>query len=415
MRVVHVSHSLDGGAGRAAMRLHQSLRKLGADSNIFAFDQAVSLPRSDHDAPGPLDKFLAHYMKNIDKLPNKLHRCRPTSSWSNNWAPNFTSKHVMDLKPDVVNLHFIGAGTFPIRDFSRLNCPIVWTLHDMAAFTGGCHYSGSCDRFREKCGSCPALKSDSIGDLSRTNWNRKEIAWKDVELEIICPSEWLAFEARRSSLMADRRVQVIQYGIDLNCFRPVDKTPARSALGVPSGKFLIAFGAASLNDSRKGLAMLWEALQCFEARLGKDRCELVVFGSGNWKSPDPSIRVRNLGVIRDDEKLALVYSAADVFCAPSREENLANTALESLACGTPVLAFRIGGFPDIVDHRRCGYLASPFEIESLTDGLEYIYSRYLAGEKFGEVSRKRAEDLYDERVAAGRYLELYGSLGKSTA
>jgi len=133
MRVVHVSHSLDGGAGRAAMRLHQSLRKLGADSNIFAFDQAVSLPRSDHDAPGPLDKFLAHYMKNIDKLPNKLHRCRPTSSWSNNWAPNFTSKHVMDLKPDVVNLHFIGAGTFPIRDFSRLNCPIVWTLHDMAA------------------------------------------------------------------------------------------------------------------------------------------------------------------------------------------------------------------------------------------------------------------------------------------
>ena len=137
MRVVHLSYSVDGGAGRAAMRLHQGLMDLGVDSHIFTFDQAISMPRSDHGSPGPFDKLLAHYMQNIDKIPNKLRGCRPTSSWSNNWAPNFTLQHVMELKPDVVNLHFIGAGTFPIRDFQRLKCPIVWTLHDMAAFTGG--------------------------------------------------------------------------------------------------------------------------------------------------------------------------------------------------------------------------------------------------------------------------------------
>ena len=414
MRVIHVCYSVNGGAGRAALRLHGSLAKLGADSHIFAFDQAASIPRSGHESPGAFDKLLAHFMKNIDKIPNKLRGCRPTSSWSNNWAPNFTLQHVMELKPDVVNLHFIGAGTFPIRDFQRLKCPIVWTLHDMAAFTGGCHYSGGCERFREKCGSCPVLNSESVNDLSRTNWDRKESAWRDLDLVIVCPSEWLAFEARRSSLLARQRVRVIQYGIDLDCFRPVDKAAARGILGVPVDKFLIAFGAASLHDSRKGLAMLWKALRSFEAQLGKDCWELVVFGSGSWNSPDSSIPVRNLGAIRDDDKLALIYSAADVFCAPSREENLANTALESLACGTPVLAFGIGGFPDIIDHRRCGYLASPFEIQSLTDGLQYIYSRQMAGEKFREASRKRAEDLYDERVAAGRYLELYRSLDKST-
>ncbi len=410
MRVVHVSYSVGGGAGRAALRLHQSLEKLGADSHIFAFDQAVSIPRSDHDVPGAVDKFLAHYMKNIDKLPNKLRGQRPASSWSNNWAPNFTVQHVMELNPDIVNLHFIGAGTFPIRDFPRLNCPIVWTLHDMAAFTGGCHYSGGCERFREKCGFCPVLTSESANDLSRRNWDRKESAWKDLDLAIVCPSEWLALEARRSSLMTHQRVQVIHNGIDLTRFRPVDKDVARRTLGLPVDRFLIAFGAASLSDSRKGLALLWEALRGFESQVAKDRWELVVFGSGAWNSPDSSVPVRNLGDISDDEKLALVYSAADVFCAPSREENLANTALESLACGTPVLAFRIGGFPDIIDHRRCGYLASPFEIGSLADGLQYMYSRSETGEGFREASRKRAEELYDERIAASRYLELYRSL-----
>lgn len=410
MRVVHVSFGVDGGAGRAAMRLHQSLKSSNADSHIFAFDQGTFFPSSDYDAPGPLDRFLARYMQNIDKLPNKLHGHMTRANWSNNWAPNLTLRHVIEMKPDIVNLHFIGAGVFAIRDFPRLPCPVVWTLHDMSAFTGGCHYTGSCDRFHEKCGCCPILNSDSADDLSRTNWKRKENAWRDLQLTAVAPSEWMAMEARQSSLMAHQKVMVIPYGIDLDCFKPAEKQLARSALGLPTDKFLIAFGAVSISDSRKGLAMLWDALQIFIARVGREHCELVVFGSGGWNVPESSIPVRNLGVIREDERLALLYSAADIFCAPSREENLANTAIESLACGTPVLAFRIGGFPDIIDHLGCGYLARPFEIESLVDGLQYLYSRQVAGEGFREASRKRAEELYDGRLTARRYLELYRSL-----
>lgn len=411
MRVVHVSYSLEGGAGRSALRLHQNLSDLGAESFIFAFDHGTTSPPTVQ--PGPLERFLAHYMKNIDKLPNKLPGNRVTVNWSNNWAPNFTLRTISELKPDIVHLHFVGAGTFPINEFKSIRCPIVWTLHDMWAFTGGCHYSGACERFREKCGRCPYLASISDEDLSRTNWTRKKNAWTDVKLNLVSPSNWLADEARRSSLMSDQTVQVIPYGIDLKCFSPMDRRDARKTFGVSNDKFVIAFGAALLTDSRKGLDLLWEALQKFNERIGVGNCELLVFGSGEWNPSESSIPIRNAGMIDDDRRLALLYSAADVFCAPSREENLANTALESLACGTPVMAFGIGGFPDIIDHRRTGYLASPFEASSLVDGLEFLYSNRLTGEDCRASCRDRAERLYDGRTNASRYIELYKALNTS--
>jgi glycosyltransferase involved in cell wall biosynthesis len=413
MRVVHVSYSVKGGAGRSALRLHQNLRDLGKDSLIFAFDEGTTLPPSF--PPGPVDRFLARYMMNIDKLPNKWHRSHVTASWSNNWAPNRTLRRVSELKPGIVHLHFIGAGTFPIKDFQLVQCPIVWTIHDMLAFTGGCHYTGGCERFLERCGSCPTLSSSSEDDLSRTNWMRKKDAWANVEFTLVSPSNWLADEARRSSIMADHKVMVIPYGIDLGCFNPMDRLEARKTLGLSSDKFVIAFGAASLTDPRKGLDLLWDALQNFNERAGKGNCELLVFGAGGWNPPGSWIPVRNVGMIDDDRKLALLYSAADVFCAPSREENLANTALESLGCGTPVLAFKIGGFPDIIDHRRTGYLAEPFDVASLADGLEFLYSSHVEGKDFRAACRDRAERLYDGKINANRYIELYNTLISSRA
>lgn len=408
MRVVHVAYTVQGGAGRSAMRLHGNLRDLGTDSFIFALDEGTTSPLSFH--PGPVDKFLARYMANIDKLPNKWHRSRVTEVWSNNWAPNRTLRRVSELKPDVVHLHFIGAGTFPIDDFKLVRCPIVWTLHDMLAFTGGCHYTGGCERFMEKCGRCPTLGSSLEDDLSRTNWTRRKNAWTNVEFTLVSPSRWLAAEARRSSLMADQKIMVIPYGIDLRCFSPMDQREARKSLSLSNDKFVIAFGAASLTAPRKGLDLFLEALRHFNERVNKGNCELLVFGAGDWNPAGSSIPIRNVGKIDDDRKLALLYSAADVLCAPSREENLANMALESLACGTPVLAFRIGGFPDIIDHRRTGYLAEPFEVTSLADGLGFLYSSQVTGENFRASCRERAEHLYDGRINANCYVELYNTL-----
>jgi glycosyltransferase involved in cell wall biosynthesis len=215
--------------------------------------------------------------------------------------------------------------------------------------------------------------------------------------------------------MVNQKVMVIPYGIDLGCFSPMDRLKARQMFGLSNDKFVIAFGAACLTDSRKGLDLLREALQNFNGRAGNRNCELLVFGAGEWIPPGSSIPIRNVGMIDDDQRLALLYSAADVFCAPSREENLANTALESLGCGTPVLAFKIGGFPDIVDHRRTGYLAEPFDVASLVDGLEFLYWRHMEGEDFRAACRDRAERLYDGRSNANRYIELYNTLISSRA
>ena len=149
MRVIHVSYSAEGGAGRSAWRLHDNLTNLGTDSLFFAFDQAATIPTSAQ--ARPIDRLLARFMRNIDKLPNKLYRKRVTTSWSNNWAPNLTLRSIRALSPDIIHLHFIGAGAFPIRAFEDVRCPIVWTLHDMWAFTGGCHYAGSCGGFLDSC------------------------------------------------------------------------------------------------------------------------------------------------------------------------------------------------------------------------------------------------------------------------
>ncbi len=349
-------------------------------------------------------------MKNIDKLPNKLAGRNPDGVWSNNWAPNFTLRNILALKPDIVHMHLIGAGAFPIRDFPHLGLPIVWTLHDMMAFTGGCHYSGGCLGFRKACGECPKLGSGSLDDLSHKNWLRKKRAWERVDLTIVCPSNWMADVCRQSTLMAGQDIRVIHNGIDLEVFRPRDKALAREALGLSQDKYLVVFGAGVIMAPNKGLHHLLDALRVFSAQPKKREWELVVFGAGPSGDQPGSIPMRNLGIIRDDQKLALLYSAADVFCAPSLEENLATTAIESLASGTPVVSFRIGGFPDIVDHLRCGYLATPFEVESLVDGLQYVYSRDEDGLGLRAAARKRAEDLFDGSMIASRHLALYNSL-----
>jgi glycosyltransferase involved in cell wall biosynthesis len=210
--------------------------------------------------------------------------------------------------------------------------------------------------------------------------------------------------------MANTETVVIHNGIDLQCFCPQEGESARVALNLPTDKFLIAFGAASLSDTRKGLQLLHQALEIFAARVGREHCELVVFGSGAWKGPSLSIPMRSFGAISDDRRLALIYAACDVFCAPSREENLATTAIEALACGTPVVSFRVGGFGDIVDHLKCGFLANPFEAEDLADGLHYVYSNGSSGQDLRAAARARAEGLFDGKTIAARHLELYRSL-----
>ncbi|MGA8042579.1 MAG: glycosyltransferase [Terracidiphilus sp.] len=402
-----------GGGGRIALLLHQALRKLGMDSHLVVLDLNPVEDAFVHGPEGPFRKLIGRYLRNIDKLPNKLYHHKLNTAWSNNWAPVYTARQVLALQPDVVHLHVIGAGVFPIHDFRKLKSPIVWTMHDMMAFTGGCHYSNGCTRFLQGCGSCPELESIDVRDLSRRNWSKKEAAWTSLNMTIVSPSHWMDSLSKSSRLLEGKRHVLIHNGIDLECFRPHDSNSARDAMGLPKDKKLIGFGASLVQDPRKGLHHLQDALRSRIQRFKERGCEVVTFGLGSAGQELEGMKVHNFGVISDPRQLSLLYAALDVFCVPSIEENLATTAIESLACGTPVVAFRIGGFPDIIDHLSCGFLAEPFDQENLAQGIQFVLfgqEQPSSPMRLREASRKKAEMTFEGRKIAEQHRDLYRSV-----
>ena len=254
--------------------------------------------------------------------------------------------------------------------------PIVWTLHDSWAFTGGCHVPGNCQGYKERCGGCPQLGSQHAWDLSRWVWNRKRKFWRGIPLTIVTPSRWLADCARSSSLLGDRRIEVIPNGIDVNQYRPVEKQEARAILGLPQEQKLVLFSAMNATcDMNKGFPYLEAALRRLFEDGWHERMELMVVGQSTPSTPvNTGVPHRFLGVLRDEISMRLAYSAADVTVMVSAQENLPNSIMESLACGTPVVAFNVGGVPHLVEHQVNGYLAQPFSIDDLSAGLSFVLS-----------------------------------------
>ena len=279
----------------------------------------------------------------------------------------------------------------------------------MWSFTGGCHYNEDCDKYTANCGACPILGSTKEADLSRQIWQRKHKSWQDLNLTIVTPSRWLGDCAKASSLFGDRRVEVIPYGLDLKTYRPIDRATARNLLKLPQDKQLVLF--LSLNatsDRRKGFQLLQPALQQLSQSGWQDKLELMVVGASQPENPpELGFKAHYLGIMRDDLSLALAYSAADVFVAPSIQDNLPNTVLEAIACGTPCVAFKIGGMPDMVEHQANGYLASPFETEDLARGIGWVLEDGDRLQNLSTFAREKAEREFALEIQARRYQTLY--------
>lgn len=402
---------LEGGAARASYRLHRGLKEAGTDCTMIvqqksSDDSSVSPPR------GWAGKNLAFLRPKADSLPVKLrHKPDKGNLISTAWLPDGLATRVRAVAPDLINLHWINFGFLRIETLAKLRIPLVWTFHDMWAFTGGCQYDNECGRYRSACGACPQLKSERERDLSRSVWERKRKAWEGLNLTLVSPSRWLADCARSSSLFKDTRMEVIPYGLDLQRFRPLDKRAARDILGLPQDKNLILFGALAPDDRRKGFAHLKEALGRLAADGGAGDTELVIFGSGRPERPaDLGFPVHYTGRLHDDISLSLLYSAADVFVAPSLQDNLPNTVLEAMACGTPSVAFRIGGMPDMIDHGVNGHLSAPFDTAEMAHGLRDLLGDPRKRSEFGAAARKKAEREYPLARQAEAYRKLYAEI-----
>jgi glycosyltransferase involved in cell wall biosynthesis len=407
---------VEGGAARAAYRLHQGLKVAGVKSTML-------VQRKASDDPNVLPYFQrASYariagLRYLEATPLRLYPQHDPAPWGFGLIPNRVHHRVHELRPDIVHLHWICGGFVPVSAISQLPQPLVWTLHDMWPFTGGCHYSGACQGYEASCGSCPQLHSTVQHDVSRLIWRQKAQSWADVDLTIVTPSRWLARSARQSSLFRDRRIEVIPYGLDLQRYRPLDKRLVRSLLGLPADKPLILFGAvSSTSDPRKGFRYLEAALRQLQRHSWTRSPELAVFGaSAPAHPPDLGMPVHFLGSLHDEMSLAAAYASADVFVAPSVQDNLPNTVQEAAACGTPTVAFDIGGMPDMIEHQQTGYLAKPFEVDDLARGISWVIDDGQRGRELGMAARRKAEREFELRANAERNAALYEELRASRA
>ena len=410
MKIVHLNYSDSiGGAARAAHRIHHAVRGVGVDSTLRVNRATLSDPTvvGPATAPGRLlgkaRRFLAAPWQRLLKEGSPgLHSpaCIPSR-----WASRLNVSAA-----DLVHLHWINCEMMSIADIGRLTKPVVWTLHDMWAFSGAEHYTDGV-RYREGYSTANRPPHESGFDLDRWTWRRKQRHWRR-QFQIVTPSRWLASCVEQSVLMRDWPVTVIPNPIDTKIWWPADKLLARQKLNLPPNRPILLFGALGGDeDPRKGFDMLRDALQQLRGRINGQELkglELIVIGQlAPTQDTSLGFPIRHTGYLHDDEKLRLLYSAADAVAVPSRLEAFGQTASEAHACGTPVVAFNTGGLADIVAHRQTGYLAKPFDVQDLAAGIEWVLAARTNGQDLGSPARERACRLWDSTVVARQYAELY--------
>lgn len=401
-----------GGAFIAANRLHRGLLQAKLNSTMVVGEKKTDDPTV-WSSNSKFQGFCYKAAKAIESLPLRYYSNRKNSLFSLQWVPEFNYSQINSLDFDLLNLHWINLNFISIENIARLNKPIVWTIHDMWSFTGGCHYSNQCNRFLTSCGSCPQLDSHKNNDLSHWVWRRKAKAWKKLNLTLVTPSKWLAERASSSSLFKEQRIKVIPNGIDTKIYQPfVKRDEGRKLLNLPQDKKLILFGAnGGVKDHRKGFHFLLAALQDLIRNGWKDKIELVVFGnSQSTNLPDLGLRIHSLGRLHDDISIVMAYSLVDVMLVPSTQESFGQTASESLACGTPVVAFNATGLKDIVEHQQTGYLAQPYETEDLAKGIEWVLSDDQRHHQLRANAREKAQREFNLQLQANRYQTLFAEI-----
>ena len=409
MKILHISQSSgSGGAARAAYRIHLAQSKNGLDSSMLVSTSGGSI--SDVKVPKlTLSRFLRRPLSPfVDAAIARLQSPINTGLHSPGLSSSLSWREINRSDADVINLHWVQSGLLSIYAISRIKKPVVWTLHDMWAFSGAEHYDNGSRRWSESYSKNSRPTQDKGVDLNRFIFGLKKFFLR-TRIQIVAPSTWMRDCVSDSSLMSKWPVRVIPYPIDATFWRPEDKKTSKHLLGLPSAGKIVLFGALGIGaDSRKGFDLFVSSLDLIKAKVPE--AVFVLFGD----TPEGSTTFSRddlhfLGRLTDDLSLKLAYSAADVFVLTSRQDNLPNTVLEAQACGTPVAAFDVGGLRDAVSHLNTGYLAEPFNIEDLAEGVSLLTDTERHA-MFSEASRTRATRVFSPEIVHSEYLDLYSEV-----
>ncbi len=409
-----------GGAPMACMRLLKALQLKQVAVTLQVQDKKTYTPEVKTISKGFFRRLIIKFNFFAERLPFIWFYAKEKSlrfAFSSARVGSNISKEDAIKEADILHLHWTNSGYLSTKNIQQLfetGKPIVWTLHDMWAFTGGCHYAADCTHFENECGNCWMLKQPASHDISYADWQlKKQMYAKANNLVFVTCSNWLAEVARSSSLLSGFRIEAIPNPIDTNLFSPKNKTEARKKWGIDLDVKIILFGAANILDRRKGITYLIEALHDLKINyIQTENIQVVIFGKNKTFDVNSlPFKVYELNLISKQEELAELYSLADVFVSPTIEDNLPNTIMEALACGTPVVAFNTGGVPDMVTHQQNGYLANYKQATDFAAGINYVLNTADHNELAANARQKVMRNFTNDMVAE-KYLAVYKSILK---
>ena len=416
MRVLIVNTSeRTGGAAIAANRLMHALNQNGVEAKMLVRDRktgstdVANIPQSWRLKA----KFL--WERGVIWLANGLSKQGIFQVDIANSGTDITALEEFNWA-DIIHLHWVNQGYLSLNNLERIiqsGKPIVVTLHDQWYFTGICHYSGTCDLYQSQCRHCPMLKHGGFGvDLAKRVFDRKRSIYSGRNMAFVGCSRWMKNLANKSQLTQGHMVTNVPNAIDTDIFTPMNQQAAREKHHLPADKYLILFGAQRITDERKGFRFLNEACDHI-VRMNPDmaaRLGVVVLGGDaeQVKSALP-FPVYTVNYLNEEADIASLYNAANLFVTPSLQDNLPNTIVEAMACGTPCVGFDVGGIPEMIDHQKNGYIARYRDSEDLANGITWCLEpdRQAA---LREQARAKALDSYSEASVAGQYLDIYNKM-----
>lgn len=401
LRILHISTADNsGGAARSTYRLHLGLQKLGHESRLLVRWKVTD---------DPLVRRIGC------SLPDRV--CAKIGELSGLQYLFYPSSFLLPLDPwfkwaDIIQLHNVHGNFFSHTSLpllSRLK-PVIWWFHDMWPMTGHCAYAYDCEEWKRGCRGCSCALTEYPPLRLNTSpllWKIKKWAYDRSRLFIVPPSHWLEGVIAQSPLLNRFPRKIIPYGLDINVFRPWPKAMARQKWGLnPKGK-IISFCAFNIDNPRKGGTFLKEALKKLSVK-NPGELTLLTVGERNeeWKPIGP-IAVRHLGTISSDEELGSLFSACDLFVLPTLGDNPPHVVRESMACGTPVVSFNVGGVPELLRHMETGYLAQHKDSEDLARGIQLLLEQDELRARMGAKCRENAEREQSIELHCRRFSDLY--------
>jgi glycosyltransferase involved in cell wall biosynthesis len=420
LKILHICTIDRGGAAQASIRLHRGLLGMGVDSqvlvkrklknhpNVFKFYPASSLAkrvlRLGHQVASKTGLTNGPFLSRMERTQDLLKKSLPQEIEYFSFPAtglDITSSPLYK-RADIVNLHWV-SGFIDYPTFFRKNKkPLVWTIHDMEPFSGGLHY----ESYKALSQNGKPIKFDlpaNLLEVLQANLDIKSRALKNVgSLTVVSPSRWLAEKSVNSSLFGKYTHLNIPYGVDTNTFRPRDKRFSRDFFDLPQDIPIFLFVSDRVETFRKGFSLLSSAIEAIETR------DFLLCSVGYSSQDTVHEKVRAMGRIEDERLMSLLYSSADAFIIPSIEDNLPNTVIEALACGTPVIGFSTGGIPDMVENSVNGYLSEDISVSGLGKLLvKFLETKHCFDRT--EISRVAAAK-YNLSVQAERYANLYHNI-----